>query len=331
VPSPGERELLLKLRATSLCQSDVGVISGQYGPGVFPVIGGHEAIGIVAALGPGASSYGFKVGDFVGATAWHGACLECSGCSYGRQYCGTLKVKGISAPGYFAEYSVLDASMAIPVTLPEGVSPETLAPTFCAGITVWDALERAKIRPAETIAIIGVGGLGQLAIKYAAALGATVIALDVRDEQLEACKAPNGTGASHTINTSGLTGPELSKRVREVNGGKLLSCVIVTAGALQAYAATFPLIAPEGRLIAVGIPSGPIPVSQAYLSMSNISLIGAKVGGPESAKRCLEFTLSRKLYSKIHPRKFVLEDLNEMIDLMKAGVVENGRMVISFE
>jgi propanol-preferring alcohol dehydrogenase len=260
----------LKMRATSLCHSDVGVISGEYGPGIFPIIGGHEAVGIVAALGPGAASFGFKVGDLVGATAWHGACLECSGCSYGRQYCDTLKVKGINAPGYFAEYSVLDASLAIPVTPPEGVSPERLAPIFCAGITVWDALERANIRPGETIAIIGAGGLGQLAVKYAAALGATVIALDVRDEQLEACKAPKGLGASHTINTSSLTGLELSKRVREVNGGKLLNCLIVTTGALPAYTASFPLIAPEGRLIAVGIPSGPIPVSSAYLSRNNI-------------------------------------------------------------
>jgi propanol-preferring alcohol dehydrogenase len=258
------------MRATSLCHSDVGVISGEYGPGVFPIIGGHEAVGIVAALGHGASSFGFKVGDLVGATAWHGACLECSGCSYGRQYCDTLKVKGINAPGYFAEYCALDASLAIPVTPPEGVSLERLAPVFCAGITVWDALERAKIRPAETIAIVGAGGLGQLAIKYAAALGATVIALDVRDEQLEACKAPNGTGASHIINTSGLTSPELRKRVEEVNGGKLLNCLIITTGALPAYAASFPLVAPEGRLIAVGIPPGPIPVSSVYLSRNNI-------------------------------------------------------------
>lgn len=147
------------MRATSLCHTDLGVVSGDYGSELFPIIGGHEAVGVVVALGPEASSFGFKVSDLVGATPWHGPYLKCSGRSYGQQYCSTLQVKGITSPGYFAEYSTLDAATAILISQPEAmdISPERLAPIFCAGITVWDALKRAKIVPGETIAVVGAG------------------------------------------------------------------------------------------------------------------------------------------------------------------------------
>jgi propanol-preferring alcohol dehydrogenase len=242
---------------------------------LLPVIGGHEAVGVVVALGSEAASLGFDVGDLVGATAWHGACLKCSGCSYGRQYCSNMQVKGISTPGYFAEYSTIDAATAIPMkhVATEGIAPERLAPIFCAGITVWDALERAKIVPGETIAVVGAEGLGQLAIMYAGSLGANIIALDVRDEQLHACTSPGGIGTVRAINTLDLNGPELEERVRALNKGRLLSCIIITTGAIPAYTSSFPLVAPEGRLVAVGVPSEAIPLSSRYLSRHNIRCV----------------------------------------------------------
>lgn len=105
---------------------------------------------------------------------------------------------------------------------------------------------------------------------YARALGANVIALDVREEQLQACKGQNGTGAIHTINTVGLKGSELEGRVRKLNNGNLLGYVIITIGAILAYTSSFPLVAPEGRLIAVGVPPDAIPVSSQHLQRHSI-------------------------------------------------------------
>lgn len=131
-----------------------------------------------------------------------------------------------------------------------------LAPIFCAGITVWDALERAELKNGETIAIIGLGGLGAMAAKYAQQLGARVIALDVRDEQLLAVK--NEGSADEIINTTGLSTEELQMRVAQVNGGTLFQKVIVAAGVSQAYDAALSVTGAEGTVVAVGLAREPV-------------------------------------------------------------------------
>ncbi|MBE3045526.1 zinc-binding dehydrogenase, partial [Candidatus Bathyarchaeota archaeon] len=129
-------------------------------------------------------------------------------------------------------------------------------PIFCAGITVWDALERAELKNGETIAIIGLGGLGAMAAKYARQLGARVIALDVRDEQLLAVKDEGS--ADEIINTTGLSTQELQMRVAMVNGGALVQKAIVASGASQAYDTSLAITGAEATVVAVGL--APLPV-----------------------------------------------------------------------
>ncbi|KAH0835369.1 hypothetical protein AYO21_01584 [Fonsecaea monophora] len=339
VPTPVGREMLCRVKSASLCHSDISIISGAFGgPGLFPQIIGHEAVAVVEELGPDAAKWGegFQVGDLVGAPLWHNMCLECTDCrKAGPQFCSKMQVKGMSCPGYFSEYTCVDAASAVvvsrgasssPSQLP--LSPRRLAPLFCAGITVWDALEQAHLRMGETVAVVGAGGLGQLAVQYAAALGARVIALDVRDAQLETVKGEYG--AQSVINTSGLAPEALSQRVLDANNGELVDVAIVTSGVVPAYNTALAIVRSYGRVIAVGLPHSEIPISAQLLTARSLSLIGSHVPGQASSRKCLDFTLRKHITPLVNERRFQLEDLNEMIDLMKAGKVEAGRMVVDF-
>lgn len=178
-----------------------------------------------------------------------------------------MNIQGVTVSGYFAEYALVDAATAVVVgqAADESKGPVTdLAPVFCAGITVWDALERADLKMGETIAIVGLGGLGAMAAQYAHELGARVIALDVRDEQLLAAK--NEGTVDEIINTTNLSLPELQMRVAQANGGALFGKAIVTSGASPAYATTLGVVAAEGLVIAVGLPAEPVPVNMLAIA-----------------------------------------------------------------
>lgn len=263
VPQPTGRQLLVRVKAATLCHSDVTTAGGGFGTAMFPVVIGHEAVTIVEELGPDAAPYGVNVGDTIGAGLWQDSCLACAECKgSGEQFCPKLKMQGITTQGYFAEYALIDAATAVVVRRAGDESQEPvadLAPMFCAGVTVWDALERAEVKMGQAIAIIGLGGLGSMAALYAQKLGARVIALDVRDEQLLAAK--NEGSADEIINTKGLSMEDLQKRVAMVNGGRLVEKAIVTTGATAAYDTSMGIVGAEGTVVGVGLAPEPITVS----------------------------------------------------------------------
>lgn len=203
------------------------------------------------------------MGDTIGAGIWQDMCLSCVDCTTsGPEFCTKMRMLGTHRAGYFAEYTLIDADTAVVVRRAGDVSAESLsdlAPTFCAGITVWDALERAEPKMGETIAIVGLGGLGATAAQYAQQLGVRVIALDVRDEQLLAAKK-EGT-ADEVINTTGLSLLDVQRKVAEVNGGRLVNKVIVTSGAVPAYETGIGIVKAEGLIVAVGLAFTPVPVN----------------------------------------------------------------------
>lgn len=329
VPTPQPRDLLVKVRAASLCHSDVSIISGAFGNQFLPLILGHEAVGTVVDVGPEAESYGFKVGQMVGAPLWHGMCLECLECKkFGPEFCPNTNFKGTTCAGYFSEYSLVDAASAVVVRDDEHIIDDErrFAPLFCAGITVWDALERAKLAMGETVAIVGAGGLGQIAIQYAASFGVKVIALDVRDEQLTAV---HGKGlADIVVNIK--SSANIATEVKEKNGGSLVDVAIVTSGVGAAYQTGLSILSPLGRLIAVGLPHDPLSIHATQVTGNCQTIIGAKVPGQKGSKRCIDYSLRKKILPQVNPRRFKLEDINEMVELMKAGKVEEGRMVVEF-
>lgn len=177
-------------------------------------------------------------------------------------------MKGCNIPGYFAEYTTVDAATAVVIPPKEGnnsATPAQLSPIFCAGITVWDALTRAELKPGETVAIVGVGGLGEIATKYAQAFGVKVIAIDVNDGQLQSVKS--GGSADEILNTSGLEPGDVVAKIRELNNGRSLDAAVVTSASKAAYSTAMLILRPLGRLMAVGIPSGEVPFSPALVAI----------------------------------------------------------------
>ncbi len=272
IPEPTGRQILVKVKAASLCHSDLSIIDGGFGPLPVPLIVGHEAVSVVEKLGPDAAAYGIKVGDVIGTPLWQDMCLQCADCrTAGPQFCPTMQIMGMNTAGYFAEYALVDPATAVVIPPARAERPSALAPVFCAGITVWDALERADLKPGQTVAVVGAGGLGQTAVQYAHGLGANVIALDIRDEQLLACKADNT--ADEIVNTTGLDPAALVARTKEVNNGRLVDTAIVCSGTVPAYNTALAIVKAEGSVVAVGLPHQPIPVHAAMVSVKAIKYV----------------------------------------------------------
>ena len=166
-PEAGPNQVLVKMHASGVCYSDVHETLGHL-PGSFPRVLGHEPVGEIVAIGPGVTSR--KVGDRVGTTWVQKTCGRCEWCLRGKKnFCPKQEITAIHLQGGHAEYMPMyaDATMLIP----DGISYEQAAPIFCAGYTVWGGLRWAKPQPHERVAVVGIGGLGHLAVQYAKAAG----------------------------------------------------------------------------------------------------------------------------------------------------------------
>ncbi|KAJ5672663.1 hypothetical protein N7507_001790 [Penicillium longicatenatum] len=329
-PTPTGRDLLVRVEVATLCNSDIGITqSGGFGLSTYPLVIGHEAVCIVEELGPDASVYDFKPGDRIGSPLWRDMCLTCYECtSIGPQFCPSKKLMGLTAPGYFCEYTLVDAACAVKVPKKEGNQAAQLSPLFCAGITVWDALRRAELKDGETVAVVGVGGLGEMGVKYAHAMGCKVLGLDINEEQLSGVLESGVVDG--IVNTRTTEPGDVLGAVRELNGGRGVDVVVVTSGALKAYETAIGILRPEGRLIAVGVPLESVPLSMSLMASYAFKIIGAKVPGQIGCSECVAFSHEKGIYPRINPREFQLEDINEMIALLKAGNVQDGRMAIRF-
>jgi len=172
-PQPGPNQVLVKMHASGICYTDVHQTAGHF-PGPFPRILGHEPAGEIVAIAPDVTTR--KVGDRVG-TAWiQSTCGRCEWCRRGRRmFCPYLKGTGTEAQGGHAEYMLMDADATY--LIPDQVSYEQAAPIFCAGYTVYSGLRWADPQPHERVAVLGIGGLGHLAVQYAKAAGFQTIAV----------------------------------------------------------------------------------------------------------------------------------------------------------
>jgi len=168
-PEPGENQVLIKIRASGMCYTDVHQARGEL-PGDFPRTLGHEPVGEIMAVGPGVTAR--KTGDRVGVPWVQHTCGRCEWCARSKpMFCEKSIGTGVEMSGGHAEYMVAyaDATML----LPDGLDYEQAAPLFCAGYTVWSGLRWAQPQPSERLAVVGVGGLGHLAVQYAKAAGSS--------------------------------------------------------------------------------------------------------------------------------------------------------------
>lgn len=250
VPEPGPGQVLIRIRASGVCFNDLHAREGRPG---------HEAAGEVVDLGSGVSSR--RIGDRVGVPLWQTACGRCEWCQRGKSlHCSQKGGTSINLPGSHAEFmlAAADATML----LPEGLSFEEAAPLFCAGYAAYSGLCSAKPKPGDQVAVVGIGGLGHLAVQYAKAAGLFVIAVTGSTDKISLIR---GLGADEIVRNG--------KELQAVGGADI---ILGTSGSVDAQADAFEGIRPEGRMMVMGLGTARLPLPVNALIMKRASIIGSQ-------------------------------------------------------
>jgi alcohol dehydrogenase, propanol-preferring len=316
VPEPGIGEVLVKLTACGVCYTDLDVLQGHWPIARFPVIPGHEITGVVAATGPGVTWP--QEGAPVGAQILGDSCLHCDYCVRGeRILCPWKRFTGIQFDGGYAEYAVLKADFVTP--LPGALDPVAAAPLFCAGLTAFNGLRRGGVTATSRVAVIGSGGVGALAIRYAVAMGARVAVIG-RSGRGEA--AAREMGAERFIATED-TDP--AEALRAWEGGA--SLILNSAPSTAAAEAAFTGLAPDGTLVLCGYDSEPLRLPTDPLVLSRRHVMGNPSGSPHDTRDTLAFSAAHGILPEI--TRIGLRDVNAALEAMAKGH-PGKRSVIAF-
>jgi D-arabinose 1-dehydrogenase-like Zn-dependent alcohol dehydrogenase len=277
IPKPGVGHVLIKVQACGVCHSDVFTKEG-YWPGIqYPRVPGHEVAGIIDELGAGVSEW--KKGQRVG-VGWHGGhdgtCLQCRRGDFGN--CQNLKIAGISYDGGYQQYMV--APVEALTAMPEGLADAEAAPLLCAGITTYNALRHSGAMPGDLVAVLGIGGLGHLAIQFASKFGYRVAAIGRGSESAALAKK---LGASVYIDNKATNAAE---ELQKLGGAQV---ILATAPSSKAMSEVINGLGPNGKLMVVGAAFEPIEVTPVQLITGSKSIQGWASGTPADAEDTLRF------------------------------------------
>ncbi|MEU6204140.1 alcohol dehydrogenase catalytic domain-containing protein [Micromonospora musae] len=316
VPTPGPGEVLVRITACGVCFTDLNLIRGHFPFARFPVVPGHEVTGVVAALGEGV--HWPPAGTTVGAQFLYDSCGHCDYCVRGEQIlCGAKRITGIGADGGYAEYAVFKAGYVTP--LPDGLDPIAAAPLMCAGITAFNGLRQGGIRPESRVAVIGSGGVGALAIRYAVAIGARVAVIGSSRRSEEHALA---LGAERFIAT-GEQDPAVALKAWDGGANLILNAAPTTAAA----EATFGGLAPNGTLVLCGYDNHPISLPTQPMILNRLRVMANPSGSPHDLRDTLAFSAAHNILPEITP--IALEQTPKILEAMAAGTA-GGRSVIAF-
>lgn len=285
-----------------ICHSDLAMIENEWGFSPYPVVPGHEVVGTVAAVGANVSH--LKVGQRVGVGWYSGSCHQCEWCTSGEHaLCGTAESTIVGRFGGFADRVRCDAMFAIPV--PEGLDSETAAPLLCAGITVFNPLVKFNVSPTARVGVVGIGGLGHLALQFARAWGCRVVAFTSTGAKAEEAKK---FGAEEIVN---------SRDPKELDAAaNSLDVILNTVGAAIDWQRYINALRPTGTFVVLGAATSNIEVSPFSLIMGRKSIVGNPSGGPADIARMFHF--ARHHGVKAQTERFPMTKVNEALAHLKA-------------
>jgi D-arabinose 1-dehydrogenase-like Zn-dependent alcohol dehydrogenase len=300
-PEPDTNQVLIKIAASGLCYTDVHITKGAI-PTQFPRTLGHEPVGEIVAVGQGVRTR--QVGDRVGVPWVQASCGRCEWCLRGqRMFCANQIGTGVQMPGSHAEYMLAyaDATML----LPEGLSYEQAAPIFCAGYTVWGGLRIADPKPHERVAVVGVGGLGHLAVQYAKAAGFETIAISHSPDKE---KMIRDLGADEVV----ADGEQLEK----IGGADV---ILVTSNSYKPATAALQGIRPDGRMVIMGMSEEPLQIPAEPLIMKRCKILGSTQNGNEYLYEALDYVAKGKV--KVITETYSLDEINRAYERVENGEV----------
>lgn len=278
-PSPPPGHVRIRVEACGVCHSDSLTKLGLW-PGLeYPRIPGHEVAGVVDEVGPDVLV--FQRGQRVG-LGWHGGhCTYCDPCRRGDfVLCQNQKISGISFDGGYADYVIAPANAL--AFLPEGISSIDAAPLLCAGITTFNSLRNSGARPGDTVAILGIGGLGHLAVQYAARSGYRTVAIARGEDKAPLAKQ---LGAHLYIDS---TTQDPAKELQKLGGATVVLSTLTSAKAMEWVMDGLAL---NGKLIVVGVPDAPMAVNPFPLILGRRSAMGWPSGTGMDSEDTVKFSV----------------------------------------
>jgi alcohol dehydrogenase (NADP+) len=295
---PGPKDVAIDITFCGICHSDIHQARNEWGNAIFPMVPGHEIVGVVAAVGSDVTK--FKVGDAAAIGVMVDSCRECPSCRAGEeQYCerpgmtGTynaLDRQGNLTFGGYADHIVVDEAYTL--SLPKGLDPAAASPLLCAGITTYSPLKHWKVGPGTKVGVVGLGGLGHMGLKFSHALGAETVQFTTSTSKIEDAQR---LGADEVILTKGLGWA--AKHAHSFDF--ILDCV----SANHDVSTYLGLLKRDGVMCSVGIPEIPVSV-HAFSVLGRKTFTGSMVGGIRETQQMLDFCAEKGIVSDIEMTSF---------------------------
>lgn len=290
----GANDVGFQITYAGICHSDIHQVREEWGPALFPMVPGHEIVGVVSEIGSSVTK--FKVGDRIGVGVFIDSCRKCAPCKSGlQQYCDegmTGTYNGYERDGKtiaFGGYSngfVIDEDYA--VTIPSNLDMAGVAPLLCAGITLYSPIKHFKVGPGMKVAVMGLGGLGHMGVKFAAAMGAEVTVLSHSEgKRSDALRM----GAKDFVV---IKDKEELKTLR-----RRFDLVLNTVSALVDLNAYLGILKIDGTMVIIGLPDSPYAVNAGALLDGRKSLTGSMIGGMPELQEMLDFAGKHNIVSEI--------------------------------
>ena len=311
--APGPRDVQIDIAYCGVCHSDLHQARGDWGGEIFPMVPGHEIVGHVSAVGGEVTKY--KVGDAVGVGCFVDSCRTCAQCRAGEeQFCSegmTLtyngRERGSGAPTYGGYSTCIVVDQDYVLRIPDGMPLDAAAPLLCAGITTYSPLRHFGAKPGDRVAVVGLGGLGHMAVKLAAAMGCEVTVLSTSESKRKDAIA---LGA-HDFAATGDGGVFQSHAER-------FDMIVDTVSAQHDYNAYLGLLKADGTMVLLGIPP-PSPLSSFPLVWRRRRLAGSLIGGIRETQEMLDFCAEHGIASDIE--LIGIDAINEAYERMLKGDV----------
>ena len=290
---PGSHDVQIEILYCGVCHSDIHQARGEWGNSIFPMVPGHEIVGRVTKVGDHVK--GFKVGDLAGVGCFVDSCRECQNCKDGiEQYCDTGMIgtyNGIAKDGSptYGGYStqiVVDEKYTLRVS--DKLPLEGVAPLLCAGITTYSPLKHVGVKKGDRVAVLGLGGLGHMAVKFAVAFGAEVTMLSSSPSKKADAERLGAHHFAHTSDAVTMAGLQ-----------NHFDVILNTVSAQHDYITYLNLLRTNGTMIVVGVPPNPILIHAFPLIMQRRKIIGSLIGGIKETQEMLDFCAEHNIVSDV--------------------------------
>jgi uncharacterized zinc-type alcohol dehydrogenase-like protein len=299
------QEVEIRVSHCGVCYSDLHLISNDWGISQYPFIPGHEIVGTVSAVGVGVKK--LEVGQRVGVGWQSNSCGLCEWCTQGLEnLCPTAEGTCVHRHGGYADSVRVNARFASPI--PEAMSSEGAAPLLCGGITVYNPMRSHGINPSSRVGVVGIGGLGHMALQFARVFGAEVTAFSSSEAKEEETRA---LGAHFFVNT------RESKEMREVVGK--FDFILTTINADQDWMTYVQALRPTGTLCFVGVPPSPISIHAFPLISGVRTITGSPIGSPHQIREMMDVAARHGV--KAQTERFPMAKVNEAIAKVKKNKV----------